>query len=755
MPIFAEISHQRCTGPVEKPDTGTSRRDYKHFKLDNFKTELAMKNWEKLGCTTDVNEMVETFDKYVKEALDKYAPVRRMKFHKQYNPHLSSVTKKLMKDRDVLRKQACKEADENQRKIIHEQYKKVRNHVTNRIRDESRKGNLQRIEGSANEQTNAWKVANEILKPKRKQTITLRESGREILEEDKVAKIFNNFFMEKVELLRNKIDPEAQEDPMTRLVEKLQGTGRLSDFSLKTVSEGEVRKIVLNLKRKKSTGLDDLSGDLLKSCADVMITPLTWIVNSSIQQSIFPTKWKIAKVSPLLKKGDAKNKTNYRPVSLLPVASKVLETVVQKQVSTYFENMDFFPKHQHGFRQVRSTTTALLAMQDEWSKAKEAKENTAILLFDLSAAFDTLDHGLLIRKLKAYGLNGMATEWFQSYLQDRKQVVQIGNKKSDLIDIPTGSPQGAILSPLLFTIFVADIKLWVKYVSTFSYCDDTSISVSGSNLEMTLDHLKEDAQGILTFMSSNGLVANEDKTKFMVIRPSSKQSATIQEIQVGSATIQESTSEKLLGIRVNNALTWKDHLVDLNTTLQQRVLLLRRLAYSIPPKYLQSMADGLILSKVRYGIAVYGGVRFTEDEPVNTARKGIQVLLNNMMRIIKGCSLRDHVPVEEILRSLGLQSLNQMTAQSILLEGWKIMNNSSPSLQHIMSIPSNVINVETKSALRKDVRIPMVKTALAKESFSFTVAKLWNLAPLDLRNAKTKKSAKKEIKQFTKSLPML
>ena len=173
-------------------------------------------------------------------------------------------------------------------------------------------------------------------------------------------------------------------------------------FNLKTVTENQVRKIIKSSKNKKSHGIDKITISTIKGALNVLITPITHIVNTSISQGSFPEQWKMAKVIPLLKKGDSKNKTNYRPISLLPVTSKILEAVVRKQVSKFFETNNLLPKQQHGFRPGRSTTTALISLQEKLIKSANQGENTAMLLWDLSAAFDTLDHDIFLEKLKIY-----------------------------------------------------------------------------------------------------------------------------------------------------------------------------------------------------------------------------------------------------------------------------------------------------------------------------------------------------------------
>ena len=207
-------------------------------------------------------------------------------------------------------------------------------------------------------------------------------------------------------------------------------------------------KAIRGLKPKKSSGLDGLSQELLKSISSVVTQPLKIIINTSIRTGTFPSSWKSSKTIPILKKGDPTQTSNYRPVSCLPASSKVLESVVLAQLSSYFEENDLLPLQQHGFRANRSTTSGLASMVAEWSKAYEAGQTTGVLLWDLSSAFDTIDVNLLCKKLGIYGVAERTVGWFKSFLMAREQRVQIGDSTSQMQTISVGCPQSSLLSPL-------------------------------------------------------------------------------------------------------------------------------------------------------------------------------------------------------------------------------------------------------------------------------------------------------------------
>ena len=355
---------------------------------------------------------------------------------------------------------------------LEEQYKKQRNYCTKVIKNAVREITGRSIT-SASSGKEIWNSINDILRPERlaNTSIKIQTENQLIEDSQQVADGFSAFFKEEVEKLAASVIKDPNVDPFSRLKEKLRGSNL--KFYLKTVSENIVLGLLKSLKPKKSCGIDGITSEILKIGAEVLVVPLTYLVNCSITSGKYPSNWKIAKVIVLHKKGDKKILKNYRPVSMLVVFGMILEKVVALQIEEFFESNGLLGNFQFGFRKYKSTISELLTLFDTLLEAKEMGKEILIILYDLSAAFDTVPHQILIEKLRLYGFCQLTIKWMESYLSKRKQFVEISGKRSSEQEIDIGTPQGSRLSPLLFIILMADLDLWTGNSSLSNFADDT------------------------------------------------------------------------------------------------------------------------------------------------------------------------------------------------------------------------------------------------------------------------------------------
>ena len=288
---------------------------------------------------------------------------------------------------------------------------------------------------------------------------------------------------------------------------------------IEPVSHSDVLNSVNKLKSKASCGYDNVSTKLLKESIQYIIEPLTHIINRSFDTGIVPNQMKIAKVIPIYKTADKTLLKNYRPISLLPAFSKVIEKLMCIKITSFFNSHNLFYEHQYGFRAKHSTSHPLIHLLNHCAESASNNNHFTLAIFcDLSKAFDVINHDILLHKLNTYGIRGVSNLWFQSYLKGRSQFVDLEGHISAHADISCGVPQGSILGPLLYLIYVNDIYNACEG-NILSFADDTTIYLSDSNLDNLFTSANSYINNLFDWFCANRLSLNAQKNKYIVIKP--------------------------------------------------------------------------------------------------------------------------------------------------------------------------------------------------------------------------------------------
>ena len=336
--------------------------------------------------------------------------------------------------------------------------------------------------------------------------------------------------------------------------------------------------------------------------------PLTEIFNLSISSGVVPEKLKIAKVVPVYKKDDVDKFSNYRPVSLLPCFSKILERLVFIQCVKYIDEHEILNDKQFGFRPNHSTYMAILQFVDKINNAVEKNLPTMGIFLDLSKAFDTIDHNILLYKLEHYGFRGIVLDWFKNYLYERKQFVMYNLCESDDKFITCGVPQGSILGPLLFILYVNDITKTSNVLEFILFADDTTILYSHPNINRQKHFINNELREVSNWFKANKLSVNAKKTNYMILGTPHIVSNVDEQMDVvlDNFTLERVKQTKFLGVIIDECLTWKYHIDCVSKTIARNIGVINKLKHFVPSRILYTLYCTLVLPYLNYGILVWG-----------------------------------------------------------------------------------------------------------------------------------------------------
>uniref|UniRef100_A0A8C6MDJ7 Reverse transcriptase domain-containing protein n=1 Tax=Nothobranchius furzeri TaxID=105023 RepID=A0A8C6MDJ7_NOTFU len=343
---------------------------------------------------------------------------------------------------------------------------------------------------------------------------------------------------------------------------------------------------------------------LLKDIINHIVTPLTYICNLSFCTGVFPSKMKTAKVIPIYKNGSKHLFKNYRPISLLSQFSKILEKLFVTRLDDFVKKCNLLNEQQFGFRSNRSTLMAVMALTEDITTAVEENKYTLGVFIDLSKAFDVIDHTLLLQKLQRYGIRGTAYAWVASYLSERDQFVHINNVDSRKEFITHGVPQGSILGPKLFIMYINDVCAVLDKVNCLLYADDTSLYCSGDDLNKLVDLVEKELAVLKGWFDRNKLSMNVTKTKFIIFGNRKITNEII--IKINGIVIEQVHTYKFLGITIDEKLSWKPHIDDIKLKISKNIGLMSRMRFVLNIKSLQILYNSFILPYLSYGVEIWG-----------------------------------------------------------------------------------------------------------------------------------------------------
>ena len=598
-------------------------RSFRNFDNNAFLEVLNKINWKNVfGTTTCPNLLMDLFLNTLNEVLDLMAPIKlltKKEINSNSKPWITKGILTSMKVRDKIYKKFLSGKSPDTKNFHLNKYKQYRNLIVTLIRVSKKNHYQYFFEQNKTNIKNTWNGVKELISLNKKQKFTphklILDNKRTAKTPKSIAEAFNDYFASIGKSLDQKI-PNSKKPFSDYLCKP-----KSCSMFLRPTLDTEISDLIKNLNSNKTCGPNSFLTHLLKVGKHLLSTPLSFIINKSFETGVVPSSLKLARVVPLFKSGAQDKCGNYRPISLLSNLSKVFERAMYNRLYSYLETMKIISPLQFGFRKMHSTNHALVSIIEHVKSIVDHGNFACGLFLDFQKAFDTVNINILLEKMINYGIRGPAINWFKSYLQGRSQFVTVDNETSSSLSLTCGVPQGSILGPLLFLIYINDFQNCIKNNKAFHFADDTNVIFSKPNIGQLRKALNKQISIIFDWLCANRLSLNAKKTELMLFHSTHKQITFRLTVKIKGTKVFLSHFVKYLGILIDSKLSWKKHISELTKKLNRATALLAKLRNYVHEKSLKSLYFSLFQSHINYGCLVWGFAK--------------QSLINKIFRIQK------------------------------------------------------------------------------------------------------------------------
>ena len=678
-----------------------------------------------------INSCDKLFEK-VNTIVDTHLPLKKVteKDKKiQKKPWITSGIRKSIQQRDKLFNNFVKCKDPLRKDEFHRRFKIIRNKVVSITRTSKKLYFKSFFEENSKNLKKTWSGIKSVINihnANKSAPKSLLVNGEVVKDPAKMANGLNDYFSTVAEKLQDSIHSRDLD------FSKYLKNPTSNNFLLEPADPQEVLLIIHSLDSSKASGPSSIPTEVLKLIKNCICFPLTHIINLSFATGIYPSRLKEAKVTPIFKgKGDPQIDSNYRPISLLSNINKIFEKIVYKRLYSFLDKYNCIYELQFGFRAKHSTNHALLSLTEKVKAALDTKGGKFAcgVFIDLQKAFDTVDHSILLKKLEHYGVRGLANDWFKSYLTGRKQSTSINGSNSDLKDMKFGVPQGSVLGPLLFLIYINDLHNAIKFSTVHHFADDTNLLVSNSCIKKVQDQINIDLKYLSNWLKANKIALNASKTEVLIFRhrkkpimyrknPTDPLRPWKIDIKIDGKRIEPSTHVKYVGVLLDSHLEWNYHVDDLSAKLSRAVGMLAKIRHYVSTNTLNMIYHGIFSSLLLYGSQIWG--------QSNSSISKMEKLQNRALRIINFEGFRASTDAlykkSEILKFADSIKLSNFLFSHACLQG-----NVPTSLKDTINLVRTTHNQISRTQIANQVSIPAVRTVTSgSNSIKSKSAYAWN-----------------------------
>ena len=706
------------------PKLNLFKRDFLNFNEDEFIKTILGYNWDTIINiqSNDPDESLKHFYNGITFFLDEFAPLRKIskrEYKLKFKPWISDNILKLINERDKLLKIYLQEKNSVLKELVYADYKKIRNLVTQRKRESKSEYYSSYFEKNFNKSSEIWKGIRSLVNiksPGSNNINLLDENENLIIDEMEIVNKFSDYFASIGSIIESKI-PVSTGD----YCDYLKKIECLESFFFEPTSPIEISNIIDSLDMNKSTGPNSIPVYILKIMKEFFSKWLSIIINMSFELSIFPDFLKVAKIIPLHKKDSKLKHTNYRPISLLSVFSKIFEKTIYKRMYGFLTKKNLIYHKQYGFRSNYSTNHALTNLTEFIKSSLDLNKYVCGIFVDLEKAFDTVNHQILIKKLCHYGFRGGFNKLMSSYLENRKQFVSINGFVSKTKSIVCGVPQGSSLGPLLFLIYINDFRFCLDKTDAGHFADDTYIMYSSKNIKTLETVMNYELKSVSKWMNLNKLSLNTDKTQLIMFH--SKYKSFVSEslsIKFNGKKLIPVDSVKYLGMFLDKHLSWDFHINQLSKKLSRANGILAKLRHNAPFKTCIQVYYAIFYSHLIYGCSLWG---LTSEKNLNS----IRILQKKCIRILTFSEFNSHTNQHFINHKL-LKVDDIIKVQQLKLV-YEFKTNRLPlEVQNLFKLSSAIHTYETSSSSREFLFIPQISTAnYGNKSLKYQGPYLWNI----------------------------